>query len=153
MGFFHVNGENYSAAAVLPKSVWTILITIGFFLIWLDYPTTIPQVKKYSLIIGGILLLALMAFLFKGGDTASPHWMQPEWWGILGIIGRAYLVCATIFLLTKGNLSMLLVSLAVFILINVTKHLGLIDLQLVVIGDASSVTLVMTGITIAGIYE
>jgi len=153
MGFFHVNGENYSAAAALPQAVWTILTTIGFFLIWLDYPATIAKTKKYSLIAGGILLLALMAFLFKGGDSEAPHGMQPEWWGILGIIGWAYLVCAVVFLLTKGNLSMLLSCLAVFILINSTTHLGLIDFHLLVIGDASSVTLVMAGIAVAGIYE
>ena len=153
MGFFHVNGENYNAAAVLPKSVWTILSTIGFFMIWLDYSATIAKAKKYSLVGCGILLLALMAFLFKGGDPTAPHGMQTAWWGILGIIGWAYLVCAIIFLLTKGNLYMLLGCLAVFILINVTTHLELIDFQLLVIGDASSVTLVMTGIAIAGTYE
>lgn len=153
MGFFHVNGENYPAAAALPKSVWTILTTVGFFLIWADYPATIAKAKKYSLITTGILLLALMAFLFNGGDPAAPQGMQPHWWGILGIIGWAYLVCAVVFLLTKGNLSMLLSCLAVFILINVTTHLGLINFQLLVIGDASSLTLVMTGISVAGIYE
>lgn len=153
MGFFHVNGENYSATAALPKSVWTILTTIGFFLIWLDYPATIVKGKKYSLIIGGILLLTLMALLFKGGDAVAPHEMQPEWWGILGIIGWAYLVCATIFLLSKGNLILLLTCLALFILINITTHLGIIDFQILVIGDASSATLVMAGIAVAGIYE
>jgi len=153
MGFFHVNGENYSATVALPKSVWTILTTIGFFLIWLDYPATIAKGKKYSLVIGGILLLFLMAFLFKGGNPTAPHGMQPEWWGILGIICWAYLVCATIFLLTKGNLSFLLSCLAIFILINISTHLKLIDLHLFVIGDASSVTLVMAGMAVAGIYE
>jgi len=105
------------------------------------------------LVIGGILLLFLMAFLFKGGNPTAPHGMQPEWWGILGIIGWAYLVCATIFLLTKGNLSFLLSCLAIFILINISTHLKLIDLHLFVIGDASSVTLVMAGMAVAGIYE
>lgn len=31
MGFFHVNGENYSATAALPKSVWTIPPQLVFF--------------------------------------------------------------------------------------------------------------------------
>src|ERR1700754_3208507 len=38
MGFMHVNLENYNnEAALLPKPVWQILLTISFFLIWLDY--------------------------------------------------------------------------------------------------------------------
>src|SRR4051812_5635596 len=36
MGLLHVNLENYNAgAALLPKAVWEILLTIGFFLTWL----------------------------------------------------------------------------------------------------------------------
>jgi predicted acyltransferase len=38
MGFLHVNLENYNSSAILPRAVWEIFITVGFFLIWLDYP-------------------------------------------------------------------------------------------------------------------
>src|ERR1700744_728898 len=34
MGFFHVNMESYSSAAVLPQAVWELSITVAFFLIW-----------------------------------------------------------------------------------------------------------------------
>src|ERR1700740_2104564 len=49
MGFFHVNLESYSSAAVLPQYVWEILITVAFFLIWIDYPDTMDKVKRYVL--------------------------------------------------------------------------------------------------------
>src|SRR5882762_7515738 len=32
MGVFHVNMESYNPIAVLPKAVWEIFITVGFFL-------------------------------------------------------------------------------------------------------------------------
>src|ERR1700761_1703311 len=41
MGFFHVNMEEYSKSALLPLGVWELLLTLSFFLIWLDYPETI----------------------------------------------------------------------------------------------------------------
>src|SRR5688572_28188658 len=62
MGFFHVNLENYNAAvAFLPKPVWQILITIGFFLVWLDYPSGMKRVKKFWLQSAGAALLIAMA--------------------------------------------------------------------------------------------
>src|SRR5437879_6416997 len=63
MGFFHVNLESYSTASILPEPVWEILITLSFFLIWLDYPQTLSIIKKYTLIAIGWLILILMAFL------------------------------------------------------------------------------------------
>jgi heparan-alpha-glucosaminide N-acetyltransferase len=152
MGFFHVNGESYSSAAILPRYLWTIAITLAFFLIWLDYPPALAKKKKYSLIGAGIILLILMAVLFKGGDPSAPEGMKPSWWGILGIIGWSYLVCAFVFLICKGNLPVLLSALALFIIINVASHTGLLHLKIWAIGDASSVTLVMAGMVIAGIY-
>src|SRR6266542_285884 len=61
MGFLHVNLENYNnEAALLPKPVWEILLTIGFFLIWLDYPTALSKQKKWLLQGAGIALLVFL---------------------------------------------------------------------------------------------
>jgi hypothetical protein len=121
---------------MVSKPVWTLLTTTGFFLVWLDYPATISTTKKYSLVGVGIALLLLMAILFKGGEAAAPVGMKPYWWGILGIIGWAYLVCALIFLVTKGRLFYLLVALGLFITINIASHGGLLNFKIPVIGDA-----------------
>jgi predicted acyltransferase len=153
MGFFHVNSEDYSTAALLPRAVWIILITIGFFMIWLDYSPSISNIKKYSLVGGGVILLIAMALLYKGGDALAPHGMQPSWWGILGIIGWAYLVCAFLFLFTNGKLSLLIVTWIIFTAINIAAHTGLLPFKIWIIGDASSASLVMGGIVITGIYQ
>lgn len=152
MGFFHVNSENYNSAAVLPQAIWIIAITIAFFLIWLDYPPAMAKIKKYILITTGIILLLLMAFLYKGGTPAAPEGLRPSWWGILGIIGWAYMVCAFLFLFIKGSLPVLLIALILFMLVNIIEHAGSLKLNLPVIGDASSVTLVMWGIVISLLY-
>src|SRR6195952_399303 len=107
MGFFHVNMENYNSAAILPEAVWEILITVAFFLIWLDYSPTISNLKKYLLIGLGWFILLLMAFLYTGGSPNAPEGLDPSWWGILGIIGWAYLVCASIYFLAKGKFSIM----------------------------------------------
>ncbi|MDB5133515.1 MAG: hypothetical protein JWP37_118, partial [Mucilaginibacter sp.] len=171
MGFFHVNMEDYSSASILPESIWEISITLSFFLIWLDYPQAMSSVKKYLLIGAGWLILLLMAFLFTGGNPKAPEGLHPSWWGILGIIGWSYLVCAFVFLLARGKMQVMLVALVVLAAINIIAHetvahlyLNIIHytpaittgahhriphLNLWVINDASSATLVMAGIVIS----
>jgi hypothetical protein len=153
MGFLHVNLENYNPMAFLPKAVWEIAITIGFFLIWMDYPDTIKKPKKYILQGTGILILVVMAWLFKGGEPGSPVGLKPYWWGILGIIGWAYLVCALIFLLSKGNGWIQAVAFLIFLLINIAFHTHLLTFSIWVIGNASAVTLTMAGVVISLLYR
>jgi len=154
MGFFHVNLENYDhASAFLPYPVYTLLVTLAFFLIWLDYATDMIKVKKYSLIISGIVLLITLAFLYKGGSVEKPQGLQPHWWGILGIIGWAYLVSALVFLLCRSSLLALLLAFIVFGGINLTTHLGVLHIPIPVVGDASSITLMLAGALISGLYK
>ncbi|QTE38263.1 DUF5009 domain-containing protein [Mucilaginibacter gossypii] len=59
MGFYHVNLEEYnSSAALIPKAAWALVITMAFFLIWLDYPESMAKTKRYTLQILGIAMLA-----------------------------------------------------------------------------------------------
>jgi heparan-alpha-glucosaminide N-acetyltransferase len=152
IGFLHVNLENYNRIAILPKAVWEIFITIGFFLTWLDYPGEIKKTKRTFLQLTGILLLVIMAYLYRGGEPAAPVGLRPYWWGILGIIGWAYLVCAIIFFLSKGKLWVQSVFFIIFLLINVAVHTGLLKFSFPVIGDASSASLTMAGMMVSLLY-
>lgn len=152
MGFFHVNMEDYSETAIVPYPIWVLLTTISFFLIWLDYPETMNRTRKYLLMGTGIVLLALMGILYKGGTAAEPHWMRTEWWGILGIIGWSYLVCATLFLLVKGRLAALAAILSVFLLINILHHGGWFAPNIPLIGNAGHEALIMCGAVISSFY-
>jgi heparan-alpha-glucosaminide N-acetyltransferase len=149
MGFFHVNLEDYSSASILPESVWEILITLSFFLIWLDYSPTISNVKKYFLIGGGWLILLLMAFLFNGGNAKAPEGMHPSWWGILGIIGWGYLVSAFVYLITKGKLQAMIIALVIFAAINIVEHIVRLHVHLWVVRDASSEFLIIAGTVVS----
>ncbi|ARS39447.1 DUF5009 domain-containing protein [Sphingobacteriaceae bacterium GW460-11-11-14-LB5] len=154
MGFFHVNLENYDRhSALLPYPVYTILITMAFFLIWLDYPENLSKVKKNGLIGLGILLLIVLALLYKGGSATHPEGLKPHWWGILGIIGWAYLVSAFVYLFAKGNLLLLMLAFVAFAAINITTHLGIFKHHLWIIGDASSIVLMLGGALITSMYK
>ncbi|MEC3879301.1 DUF5009 domain-containing protein [Parapedobacter sp. 10938] len=104
MGVFHVNLAHYADTAWLPKWLWQIAITVGFFLVWLDYPAP-RSTKARVLKTLGIVGLAALALLFQtdGGNAGSWLALRPHWWGILGLIGWCYLLVSLLFLWTRGN--------------------------------------------------
>eukprot|EP01040_Poterioochromonas_malhamensis_P020156 gene20156-24003_t len=153
MGFFHVNLEDYNAElAILPMGVWELLMTLSFFLIWLDYPDTMNKIKKYLLIGAGVMILTLLAFLYRGGTARSPEGLSHSWWGILGIIGWAYLICSVLYFLFKGNLIALAGCLFVFVSINLISHTDYIDIRIPVVKDGASTALMMFGTVISMLY-
>jgi hypothetical protein len=145
--------EDYSKGAVLSVGVWEFLLTLSFFLIWLDYPETMKKLVKYILMGSGAAILITLAVLYKGGTAAEPHGLRPEWWGILGIIGWAYLVCAGLYLIFKGNFTAMIVSLVVALLINIGVHGKLMHFYIWVIGDGDSESLMMFGVVISLLYS
>ncbi len=160
MGFFHVNLESYNnEAALLPKSLWQILLTVSFFLIWLDYAPTLSKQKKYVLQGAGIVLLVFLAIVYIGGENGNTSWLKPHWWGILGLIGWAYLISSLIFLFSKGKLSILISALVFFTLFNIAakaEWLHVLDPvrpYVWITGDGSSPALTIAGIITAVLYS
>jgi heparan-alpha-glucosaminide N-acetyltransferase len=154
MGFFHVNLENYNhEQAILSYPIFTLVLTLGFFLVWLDYADKINKTIKYGCIGLGILIITTMAYLYKGGNATHPQGLSPHWWGILGIIGWAYFFAAITYLFTKGKLKWLLPAFIIFALINITSHMDLLHINLWMIGDASSITLILGGAVISTVYK
>jgi predicted acyltransferase len=160
MGFFQMNLENYSNQALLPQSVWEILITVSFFLIWLDYPKEKQKLKLWLQPLG-VAILILMAILYKGNSSDGIIWLRPHWWGILGLIGWAYFACATITLFGGERLVILLAFLIFFIFFNSSvmldspgfasslRHL----IHSLGLGNASNSSITMIGVITAVLYR
>ena len=160
MGFFQMNMENYSNQSLLPRSVWVILVTVSFFLIWMDYPK--EKIKKMRLLqILGIAILIVMAAVYKGNSPHGIIWMQPHWWGILGLIGWAYFACATISLFAGEKLVWLIVFFIFFVFFNsaamldvsaftqpFTHFIGSLGL-----GNASNSSITILGVICAVLYR
>lgn len=160
MGFFHVNLENYNyEAAILPKPVWEILLTVSFFFIWLDYPSTFSERKKIILQSVGTGLLVFLAAVYKGSNNGQTVWLHPQWWGILGLIGWSYLLAALVFQFSKGRLSILISGFLFFTLFNIATKAGWLQVldpikhYIWIVGDGSLPALTMAGIIIAVLYS
>lgn len=158
MGFFHVNMESYSEAASLSKPVWQILVTIGFFLIWLDYTSYKPALSKALKAIG-VLLLVGMAILFESDEATGILAMKVQWWGILGLIGWAYFISSCVFLFSSGKLTLQIGAFVFFLLFSVANNLGWLDFlngirpYIWIAGDGSMPALPLAGIITALLYR
>lgn len=148
MGIFQVNMDVYNAG-IFSKGTWVILVTFSFFLVWLNYPSGISKWKIYLLKGIGVVTLILMAGVFKAGGPSAEIWFRTYWWGILGIIGWSYLICAMVFILSKGIFGVQVAILLLFILINISVHTRIMS-GLPVIGSAAYCALTMAGV-VAGL--
>lgn len=160
MGFFQMNLERYSDHALLPEFLWEILITLAFFFIWLDYPKDESKHKlKLWLPIAGVTILILMATLYKGNnDLGETVWMNHYWWGILGLIGWAYLSCGVLLLVFGEKLIPLICFFVFFVFFNSlmrSASAGFLhhEIDMFGLGDASNASITMAGVIIALLYR
>lgn len=129
MGLFHVNMEQYNpGAALLSKSIYVLITTAAFFMIWNRYPETTTK-KRYlytGLRLGGIGILIVMFLLYRGqGYDGAAQGFKTHWWGILGLIGWVYLICASVYLLFRRSLTAAVIALLVSLAINIISSSGI----------------------------
>jgi len=116
MGLFMVNAEDgYNVAASgMPVALWSLLFYAAAALCWGVYRFDDRPLLQRGLRLAGVLLLIGLAALFHGGKDGS-DWLRPQWWGILGLIGWAYLLGCAVQGLTRGRLMPLLAAIALCI--------------------------------------
>jgi len=98
VGVFMVNAEESAPGGPLSPALWNVLMTLGVALVFQAGPTGgSPWPRRLRFV--GIGLLVLLAFAYTNPAIPGPLQMRPHWWGILGLIGWAYLVAAAVYLL------------------------------------------------------
>lgn len=123
IGFFHANMETYNeATAILPQPVWESLLTISFFFVFLDYSNS-SKTKRYVLQGIGVAMMIGLSAIYKSTDPNQP-WLHFSWWGILGLIGWSYLVCALIYHYSDGQLWIQASAWIFFMFFNIDFHFG-----------------------------
>ncbi len=125
IGLYLVNYETAHQTMVISKSVWCLILATAVVLIWMNWKRSPVDQKWHKYIQGiGYLLLVFLAYVYKGGANGE-LWMTTQWWGILGLIGWAYLLNALVYLYAKGSLWILIFT---WILLNglaILNHSGM----------------------------
>ena len=122
-GVVLANAYRYDAqAALLPQAMYFLLFYVAMILLWRQ------GAGKFELAAGAILMLFLLA-TFRGtlDSEFSSTWLQPSWWGILGMIGWAYLLCSLLYLACHGSSTALMGVLALLIVLYMGGTAGSLD--------------------------
>ncbi|HYG40164.1 MAG TPA: DUF5009 domain-containing protein [Cytophagales bacterium] len=119
LGVFMVNGESdYNEEAMgISIHIWSLCFYVAVILVWNVYSFENKN-WTYLLRFTGIIGLIALATIYRSGDGSE--YMQPRWWGILGLIGWAYLYACIFFQLLRANklglLIMVLICTGIYIL-------------------------------------
>jgi predicted acyltransferase len=99
VGVFMVNMPRFDpGAAGMSKALWVLLVYLSVILVWNVYPRRQGGGHRLfiALRLAGAAGLGILAAVYRGTEANGTTWMQTSWWGILGLIGWAYLVtCIT----------------------------------------------------------
>jgi len=127
MGVFLVNGENINAAATgMPRLLWYTLSCISFILIWNVYPKQLNVWLTRALQAAGVIILLILAFLYRGGEAENINRFSTYWWGILGLIGWSYLVGAMVTALAGKRYYIILAAWLVFCALSMLSNADMI---------------------------
>jgi heparan-alpha-glucosaminide N-acetyltransferase len=143
LGVVMVNGLPDSDQMGWSAGLWSALTFLSAGL-WLG-SFSLPGQSKFSAdrkrvlrIVGkslhvlGFAALVWLVFAYRGRDglrivTLSPFSLHSEWWGILGLIGWAYLVSSLVFLLFRTRSTALLACMALLFCLFPAGQAGLFD--------------------------
>jgi heparan-alpha-glucosaminide N-acetyltransferase len=124
MGVFMVNAEAGSAPG-FPVHAWNLLVTCGLLMAW-HAPAHTPRTGcDRVVVIAGVVLLAIAAVAYRSADASGVIQLRPQWWGILGLIGWAYLVGASLYLLLGDSVVRLVTASAALYALFFLDRLGI----------------------------
>jgi heparan-alpha-glucosaminide N-acetyltransferase len=119
----NVNGE-YTG---ISKSLWSLIMYSGVFLIWNNYTITDKNRILITLLrIAGIAMIIPMVYIFRSGETEI-HTFSFRSWGILGTIGWGYLVASLVYMGARDNLLKTAAAILFFLMMNILSKLHLLD--------------------------
>ena len=115
----------------ISKNLWAILMYLGVFLFWNDYPN---KENKFftvtALKFTGLAIFTFLVLKFRSGQPANNGSLITSWWGILGLIGWGYLVSAFAYVLCRDSILKTSLLVLFFLIMNMLsdwKLLGFLD--------------------------
>jgi hypothetical protein len=132
MGVLMVNDEHVAAQGLVPGPLWTVLMTIAVLLVWAA-PGGAAADRRWRFWRGvGLVLLVAVILLYRADGAAGLIQVRPHWWGILGLIGWAYLIASTAYLLVGDRPVVLLGGVALLYLVALVDEANASSLLLAV---------------------
>jgi hypothetical protein len=132
LGVITANEHFYASdVALLSKPLWFTLALLCALAIWMPCPPQAGATRRRMhlalQVMAGVWLVVLLA-LFRGKDEAGHVvWLQHSYWGMLGMIGWAYLTCSLCWLVFRDNSTALMGTLGFMLVLYVGGRHGALD--------------------------
>ena len=119
------HGVNVTASG-MSGAAWRLLMFTGVILCWNRYPKAEGARKRVfvGLRVAGALLLIYLLSVYRVSEDGAAGWMRQRWWGIIGLIGWAYLASAFVWLLCRNRTTALLGVFGLLIALNIGLRYG-----------------------------
>ncbi|MCE1188605.1 MAG: DUF5009 domain-containing protein [Ignavibacteria bacterium] len=130
LGLYFVNLETFNLQATgMSSRVWLFLFMIAILLVWNTYKSTRARLRNVIVILRilGIALLGYLAYIYRSNYNGEIAWMHTSYWGILGLIGWAYLGSSLVYMLFGKKPVLIGLCIALFILLYPLDKLGLFN--------------------------
>ena len=137
MGVVMVNGEEHQP---WERGLWSALAFAAMFLAFAVVPTETGRARNFlriGRVVGAVALIALaLAYRDADGhamvfgpmfDSADTVWLRHSWWGILGLIGWAYLAASIVYLILGHRREWLVGAAGALTLLYVATDSGLAE--------------------------
>jgi heparan-alpha-glucosaminide N-acetyltransferase len=125
MGLFLVNGEYLNEEATgISRGLWNSISCVCFILLWNSWPKSFSKYWVVGLKGVAIIVLLSLAWTARNGEVNDIGRFSTFWWGILGLIGWAYWVTASIFVVAGNSIGKMLVVWIFFLALCITSHAG-----------------------------
>ena len=115
--------------------MYKTIVIAALFMVWNVYPKTEKKTLRYlftALQTIGFLILVYFAFIYR---TRNGGYLSAGWWGILGIIGWTYLICAIAYMFVRNSLSKMVFVWLIFVALCVLKTASLIPREANILND------------------
>lgn len=123
MGLYLVNGEYLNESATgLPRGIWNSICCTCFILLWNGWSTTSSRKLIAALKTIAIITLLFLAWIYRGDNNGVLSRFSTWWWGILGLIGWAYFICAFIYAFSGRKIVVLSFAWLLFIFLCIGSH-------------------------------
>ncbi|HEX5025407.1 MAG TPA: hypothetical protein VFV68_09045, partial [Agriterribacter sp.] len=136
--------------------LWLLLFYACIILVWNVY-MSLKRKWVFLFRTVGMAGLLLLAFIYRSGEDGTGH-IIPRWWGILGLIGWAYLFACIFFQLCKKNMVLMFLAIVFCVVFYIAGKSSIVHENPALrwissqAGNAAHTSVVLCGIVLSTIY-
>ena len=131
LGVITVNPHYFKSAGPVSQPWWFLLVMLCALAVWNAAPAGASAVRllvRRAFQVAGCIGLVVLLALFRGtGEAGQTTWLHTAYWGMLGMIGWAYLVASLCWLALRNSAAALMGAMGFMLCFYIGGRHGVLD--------------------------